>query len=257
MKTERTNHGSGKKIAFVSGGNRGLGFETARELCENDVHVIIGSRDPAKGEAAAAKLRSKNFSASSIKFEVTNEDDHLKLKRHIESEFGRLDILINNAAIYIDNANASQTKPNYTSTTPLKTIRDTFETNFFGVVALTQTLLPLIKLAPAGRIVNLSSIIGSLTLQSTKNSPISNSKAFAYNASKTALNAFTIHLADELKGTAIKVNSAHPGWVKTDMGGSNAMLELKDGSKTSVRLALLPADGPTGGFFHLTESIPW
>jgi NAD(P)-dependent dehydrogenase (short-subunit alcohol dehydrogenase family) len=115
----------------------------------------------------------------------------------------------------------------------------------------------LIKKSTAGRIVNLSSILGSLTLHTDPTSPIYESKAFAYNASKTALNAFTVHLAHELKATNIKVNSAHPGWVKTDMGGEGAMMEVTDGAKTSVQLALLEDNGPTGGYFHMGETLPW
>lgn len=134
---------------------------------------------------------------------------------------------------------------------------DILVNNAFGVVELTQTLLPLIKKSAAGRIVNLSSILGSLTLHTDPASPIYESKAFAYNASKTALNAFTVHLAHELKGTNIKVNSAHPGWVKTDMGGEGAMMEVTDGAKTSVQLALLEANGPTGGYYHMSETLPW
>ena len=113
------------------------------------------------------------------------------------------------------------------------------------------------RLAPAGRIVNLSSILGSLTLQSDPESPIAAAKALAYNASKTALNAFTVHLANELRDTPIKVNSAHPGWVKTDMGGENAPIEVAEGGRTSVQLATLPADGPTGGFIHQGDALPW
>ena len=136
-------------------------------------------------------------------------------------------------------------------------LRETFDTNFFAVVALTQTLLPLIRKATAGRIVNLSSLHGSLTLHSDPKSPIYDTKAFAYGASKTALNAFTVHLAAELRDTRIKVNSAAPGWVKTEMGGDGAPLELSQGGKTSVQLATLPDDGPTGGYFHLGEALPW
>ena len=136
-------------------------------------------------------------------------------------------------------------------------LRQVFETNFFAVVELTQTLLPLIRKSPAGRIVNLSSILGSLTLHSDPSSDIYSMKAFAYDASKTALNAFTVHLAQALRGTPIKVNSAHPGWVKTDMGGQAAPMEVSEGGKTSVQLATLPDDGPTGGFFHLGQPLPW
>ena len=143
------------------------------------------------------------------------------------------------------------------STVSAQVLRDTFETNFFAVVALTQKLLPLVRKAPEGRIVNLSSILGSLTLHSLPDSPIAFAKAFAYNASKTALNAFTVHLADELRDTPIKVNSAHPGWVKTQMGGDAAPMEVVDGGKTSAQLALLDGKGRTGGFVHAGESLPW
>ena len=136
-------------------------------------------------------------------------------------------------------------------------LHETFDTNFFGAVELTQVLLPLIKKAPAGRIVNLSSILGSLALHADPSSPIYNAKAFAYDASKSALNAFTVHLAHELKDTKIKVNSAHPGWVKTDMGGEQAPLDIVTGAKTSVKLATLPDSGPTGAYIHLDQTLPW
>jgi NAD(P)-dependent dehydrogenase (short-subunit alcohol dehydrogenase family) len=139
----------------------------------------------------------------------------------------------------------------------MELLRKIFETNFFAQVALTDALLPLIKKSPAGRIVNLSSILASLTLHADPQSPIYDAKSFAYDASKTALNAFTIHLAWELRDTKVKVNSAHPGWVKTDMGGPNATMELSEGGKTSAALATLPDDGPTGGFFHLGQPLPW
>jgi NAD(P)-dependent dehydrogenase (short-subunit alcohol dehydrogenase family) len=125
------------------------------------------------------------------------------------------------------------------------------------VIALTQKLLPLIKASDAGRIVNLSTILSSLTLQSKVDSPIAPAKEFAYNSSKTALNAYTIHLANELKDTNIKVNAAHPGWVKTELGGPNAPMEVEDSYKTSLYLATLGKDGPTGGLFHEKDPLPW
>ena len=137
------------------------------------------------------------------------------------------------------------------------TLKDTFDANFFAVVALTQALLPLLEKSPAGRIVNLSSILASQTLHSTPDSPIDVAKGLAYNASKTALNMFTIHLAHALKNTQIKVNSAHPGWVKTELGGPNAPMEISDSWKTSVRLATLGDNGPTGGYFHEDQPLPW
>ena len=138
-----------------------------------------------------------------------------------------------------------------------KDIKDTFQTNLFSVIALTQKLLPLLKNSSAGRIVNVSTILSSLTLHSAKDSPIAPAKEFAYNASKTALNAYTVHLAQELKNTNIKVNSGHPGWVKTELGGPKAPIEVEDSYKTSLRLATLDDDGPSGGLFQGDDVIPW
>jgi NAD(P)-dependent dehydrogenase (short-subunit alcohol dehydrogenase family) len=241
-----------KTIAFITGGNRGIGLETAKELAKRGIVVVIGSRDAKKDEQAANSIRSLG-TVESIQFDVLNPQDHRAAYDYFDRKYGKLDILINNAGVSIDGTNGA----NHTSTTSPKVLRDTFDANFFSPIALTQTLLPLIRKSPAGRIVNLSSILASLTYHAFPGSPIYDFKAFAYNASKTALNAFTIHLAHELKDTPIKVNSAHPGWVKTEMGGPNAPMELPDGAKTSVQLATLPADGPTGGYFHMGEDLPW
>ena len=247
-----------KKIAFITGGNRGIGLQTARDLGKLGIFVVIGSRDAKKGESAVSVLRSEGITVESLRCDVTNPQDHQAAHEYFHRKFGKLDILINNAGTMIGQ---SADKPGsvvyHTSTISPQILRQTFDANFFAPVALTQTLLPLIRKSPAGRIVNLSSILGSLTLHSQPGSPIYNAKVFAYEASKTALNAFTVHLAHELRDTPIKVNSAHPGWVKTDMGGSNAPMDIADGSRTSVQLATLPADGPTGGFFHLGEPLPW
>ena len=213
------------------------------------------ARDKAKGEAAVQQLKAKGIDALFFPFDVNVMADHQKIYTYIEKNFGHLDILVNNAGIMLDTSAEGET--NHTSSTSQEILRKTFDSNFFNLIALTQTLLPLIRKSPAGRIVNLSSILGSLTLHSDPNSSIYDSKVLAYDASKTALNAFTVHLAYELKDTKIKVNSAHPGWVKTDMGGASAPIELADGAKTSVYLALLPEDGPTGGFYHLNEQLPW
>jgi NAD(P)-dependent dehydrogenase (short-subunit alcohol dehydrogenase family) len=171
----------------------------------------------------------------------------------IAKQYGKLDILVNNAGILIEPLGGQ----NDSATVSHATLQNTFQTNVFAVIELTQTLLPLIQKSEAGRIVNLSSILGSQTLHSMPNSPIDFAKAFAYNASKSTLNMYTIHLAHALKGTAIKVNSAHPGWVKTELGGENAPIEVADSYKTSLYLATLDADGPNGGFFHETETLPW
>ncbi len=247
------------KVAFITGANKGIGFETARGLGKLGLVVVIGSRDEAKGRAAADQLRKEGVAeVDSIRFDVTRPEDHVAAARHLGDRYGRLDILVNNAGVALDEADfGAPGGADTTATVSQEILHDTFETNFFAVVALTQALLPLIRQSPAGRIVNLSSILGSLTLHSDPKSPIYDMKAFAYDASKTALNAFTVHLAHALKGTPIKVNSAHPGWVKTDMGGPSAPMELSEGGKTSVQLATLPDDGPSGGYFHLGEPLPW
>jgi NAD(P)-dependent dehydrogenase (short-subunit alcohol dehydrogenase family) len=251
--------GTQDKVAFITGANKGIGFETARGLGELGIAVVIGSRDEAKGQTAAKTLRAKGIgNVEAVTFDVNQPKHHQEIVRYLEGRYGKLDILVNNAGVLLDSGDfASPSGYNTTSSVTPEMLRSTFETNFFAVVSLTQALLPLIKKAPAGRIVNLSSILGSLTLHSDPKSPIYAMKSFAYDASKTALNAFTVHLAQELRGTAIKVNSAHPGWVKTEMGGSAAPIEVSEGGKTSVMLATLPDDGPTGGYFHLGQTLPW
>ncbi|HEY1767347.1 MAG TPA: SDR family oxidoreductase [Terracidiphilus sp.] len=244
-----------KKIAFITGGNRGLGFQTALALKE-DAKIVIGSRDLLQGELALEKLVAAGADVEALQFDVTQPVSHQAAFDYFNSHYGRLDILVNNAGIA--GGNFPGVGPEHSaSDVPLALLRKVFETNFFAQVALTKALLPLIRKSPAGRIVNLSSILGSLTLQATPGSPIYDAKSFAYDASKSALNAFTIHLAYELRDTNIKVNSAHPGWVKTDMGGAQAPMELEEGGKTSAALATLPDDGPTGGFFHLGQPLPW
>jgi NAD(P)-dependent dehydrogenase (short-subunit alcohol dehydrogenase family) len=245
-----------QKIAFITGGNRGLGFQTALDLKDSGTKVVIGSRDQKQGEDAVAKLRAAGVDADVLKFDITNSADHQAAYDYFNSKYGRLDILINNAGVA--GGKFPGTGPEHrASDVPLDVLDRVFATNFFAPVALTKKLLPLIKKSPAGRIVNLSSILGSLTLQADPKSPIYNAKSFAYDASKTALNAFTVHLAYELRDTNIKVNSAHPGWVKTDMGGDQAPMELSEGGKTSAELATLPDTGPTGGYFHLGKPLPW
>ena len=245
-----------QKIAFITGGNRGLGFQTALELGHAGIKVVIGSRDLAQGEAAVAKLRVAKIDADVLQFDITSSASHQAAYDYFNFRYGRLDILVNNAGI-AGGAFPGTGPEHRAADVPLDLLHRIFETNFFSQVALTEALLPLIRNSPAGRIVNLSSILGSLTLHAAPGSPIYHAKSFAYDASKTALNAFTVHLAYELRDTNIKVNSAHPGWVKTDMGGPEAPLELSEGGKTSAALATLPGNGPTGGYFHLGEPLPW
>ena len=245
-----------QKVGFITGGNRGLGFQTALDLKKDGVKVVIGSRDLAQGEKAVEKLRAAGVDADALQFDITKPSDYQAAYEYFDSRYGRLDILVNNAGIAAGTFPG--TGPEHSaSEVPSGVLHKVFETNFFAQVALTDALLPLVKKSLAGRIVNLSSILGSLTLHSDPNSPLYHAKSFAYDASKTALNAFTIHLAYELRDTNIKVNSAHPGWVKTDMGGEHATMELSEGGKTSAALATLPDDGPSGGYFHQGQPLPW
>lgn len=219
----------------------------ARQLGQQGVTVIVAARDPEKGKAAA-----KSVGAEFLKLDVTSQEDRDAAAKFIEQKYGHLDILINNAGISEEPFGAGQA-----STTSEETIKTTFETNFFSQIWVTQALLPLILKSEAGRIVNMSSILGSNTLHATPGSPIYDFKQLSYDASKVALNSFTIHLAYELRDTKVKVNSAHPGWVKTDMGTEAAPMEIPEGGKTGVELALLGEDGPSGGFFHLGKALPW
>ena len=241
-----------KKVALITGGNRGIGFETAKQLGEKGVTIVVGSRKLSDAEGAAAKLKAQGIDAYGIQLDVTKPADRDAAYKFIDEKFGKLDILINNAGIA-----GGDFFTNTTSKTTQEELKSVYETNFFSVVALTQQLLSLVKKSDAGRIVNLSSILGSLALHADPKSPIAGSKLFSYNSSKAALNAFTIHLADELKNTPIKVNSIHPGWVKTEMGTEAAPMEIPEGAKTSVAAALLGDDGPSGHFIHLGEELPW
>jgi len=241
------------KVAFITGANRGIGFETAKQLGALGIEVVLGVRDLQKGFKAVNELEALGVAARAITYDAAKPETVDAVYDYLDRHYGKLDILVNNAGVAIEQLMGG----NNSSTLPADILEKTFQTNLFSVVSLTQKLLPLIRKSAAGRIVNLSSILGSLTLHSMPDSPIAPAKAFAYNASKTALNAYTVHLAHELKGTPIKVNSAHPGWVKTELGGPNAPMELEDSYKTSLYLATLDSNGPSGGFFHETETLPW
>lgn len=243
------------KVALITGGNRGIGLETARELGKLGAKVVIGVRNWAKGEEAVSQLLADGIHADVLALDLTNAEDLRGAYTYFDQHYGRLDILINNGGVQLEIEHLSPM--NNTASVSLAVLRQTFDINFFAQVELTQLLLPLLRKAPAARIVNLSSILGSLMLQADPVSPIFDLKLLAYNASKAAVNSFTIHLAHELKDTPIKVNAAHPGWVKTELGGKYADTDITDGAKTSIRLATLPADGPTGRFIHMNEELPW
>ncbi len=234
-----------KKIALVTGANKGLGLEIAKQLAQQGILVVLAARDEVKAAQTAEKLRAQGLDAHPVKLDVTDAEDIAKIPGFLKSKFGGLDILVNNAGV--SGAGRAET---------VELMREVYETNVFGLYALTQALLPLLKASPAGRIVNQSSILGSLTLISGGHGGSWRSE-IAYTSSKAALNMLTVVQAALLNDTNIKVNAAHPGWVKTDMGGGNATLDIPEGAKTAVQLATLPADGPTGTYTHLGETLPW
>jgi NAD(P)-dependent dehydrogenase (short-subunit alcohol dehydrogenase family) len=240
-----------QRLALITGANKGIGFETAKQLGRQGITVLVGARDQKRGEESAEALRKERIDARFIRIDVADHHSVATAAEQVARDFGRLDILVNNAGVIASG------KDGPPSTTPDDILRQTFDTNFFGLAAVTRAFLPLLGKSEAGRIVNLSSILGSIAEHADPNSTIHQMKVTAYDCSKAAVNMYTNHLAHELKGTKIKVNAAHPGWVKTDMGGQEAPMDLVDGAKTGVWLATLPEDGPTGGFFHMQVHMRW
>ncbi|MEH1900129.1 SDR family oxidoreductase [Nostoc sp.] len=239
------------KIALITGANKGIGYEIARQLGSRGATVLVGARDIGRGEEAANKLRLNQIDARTIQLDVIDQKTIDSASKQIESEFGKLDILVNNAGILSDG---DRLPP---SQVDIETLRHTYETNVFGVFAVTKTLLPLLKKSTAGRIVNLSSGLGSLTQNSDPNSEFADSNYLAYNSSKTALNAITVLLAAELKDTPIKVNAADPGFTATDINQYQGYRTVEQGAIAAVRLATLPDDGSSGGYFDENGVVPW
>lgn len=241
------------KIALVTGANKGIGFETAKQLAEKGVKVLLGARNETEGKKAEEILRNQSLDVTFVKLDISNSDDIENIKGFIETEYGKLDILINNAAVFLDSAWFGNNVENV----PMKTLRDTFDINYFGTVELTQALLPVIKKSEAGRIVNISSVSGSFGVHLDETHWLYALKPYAYSASKTALNQFTVFLANALKDSKIKVNAANPGWVQTSIGSDEAPLTPEEGAKTGVELALIDENGPTGTFSQSGEILPW
>jgi NAD(P)-dependent dehydrogenase (short-subunit alcohol dehydrogenase family) len=243
------------KIALVTGATRGIGAETVRQLAQAGVHTLLAGRNRDTAVAAALELQSQGLPVEAIQLDVTDAASIAAAVSDVAQRHGRLDILVNNAGIAIDDP---ARKPSEQS---LETWRTTFDTNLFAVVEVTQAFLPLLKASPAGRIVNVSSVLGSLTLHNDPSSFIYDIKMPAYDVSKSAVNAWTVHLAYELRSTPIKVNTIHPGYVRTDMNNSDGEqrgeIEVSEGARTSVQMALIDADGPTGSFSYLGQVLPW
>lgn len=237
------------KIALITGANKGIGLEIARQLGTQGITVLLGVRDEKRGHEAAERLQAEHIDAHVVQLDVTNQNTIDTAASYIDSEFGKLDILVNNAGIAIDSVPPSQLD--------IEDLRRTYDTNVFGVFAVTKAMLPLLRKSDAGRIVNMSSGLGSLTQNSDPNYEYAQIKILAYNSSKTALNAMTIQFAHELKDTPIKVNSADPGYVATDINDHRGTRTVQQGATAAVRLATLPADGPTGGYFDENGIVPW
>lgn len=230
-----------QRIAIVTGANRGIGLEVVRQLAHKGMTVILGSRDLEKGTAAAAKLADEGLQVIPRHLDVTDPDSIAQLATQVEQEFGRLDVLVNNAGILYDTWQQA-------SNANLDTVQEAIATNTFGPWQMCKAFVPLLRRSQQGRIVNVSSEAGSLTSMG--------STAPAYSVSKTALNAFTRTLAAELKGSGILVNSICPGWVATDMGGAGGR-PVEDGAASIVWGVMLPNNGPTGGFFRDGKPLPW
>ncbi|MBX6752008.1 MAG: SDR family oxidoreductase [Micromonosporaceae bacterium] len=248
------------RVALITGANKGIGFATARLLGERGMTVLVGARNPGRGQAAAASLREAGIDTYPVTLDVTDEASIEKAAAWIASEFGHLDVLVNNAGI----ARADGTgRP---SETTVPTLRAVFETNVYGVVAVTNAMLPLLGKGSAPRIVNVSSEVGSIGSMTDPDSPLWPIASVPYPASKAALNMVTAMYAKELRESGIKVNAANPGYCATDLNNHSGFRTPEQGAEVTVHLATLPDDGPTGTFWgHLwrtdgTESygpLPW
>jgi len=239
-----------KKIALVTGANKGIGFEVARQLAASSCIVLLGARNRALGEEAAATLKREGGDVRYLSLDLDDPASIATAARDINAEFGRLDVLVNNAGI----AAPGDGMPSNVS---LDAIERDFRVNFLGTVAVTQAMLPLLRKAASASIVNVSSGLGSLTKSSDPAWTHVAAKYLGYAASKAALNMLTVQLAYELRGTSIKVNSADPGYTATDLNQHRGTQSIPEGSAETIRLALLPEDGPTGTFSNAQGIVPW
>lgn len=240
-------------IALITGANRGLGLATAHQLAEAGVHVIIGARDPAQGEDTCRALQQTGLSAEAVRLDVTSLHDIAAAAAQIRSRHGRLDILVNNAGV-LPESTAGAANP-----LDLGLFRKTFETNVFGVVAVTEAFLPLLMEADAATIVNVSSTMGSLADQSDPASPYYGTVVPAYQTSKAAVNSITVALAKRLAGTTVRVNAVCPGFAQTELTPMNrqAPLTAAEGAATVVEAAAIDPSGPTGTFIDREGAVAW
>lgn len=225
-------------IALITGANKGIGFQTARLLGADGTTVLVGARDEQRGRDAERALCEEGVDATFVQLDVTDEKMIRRAGERIDAEFGRLDVLVNNAGIALGDGGPSETT--------LETLRQVFETNVFGVVATINTLLPLLRQASAPRIVNVSSEVGSITTMTDPDSPLWHLCDVPYPSSKTALNMITAMYAKQLRDTPIKINAANPGYCATDLNGNSGFRTPEQGAQVVAHLATLPHDGPTG-----------
>ncbi len=246
-----------KPVALVTGANKGIGLQIAKDLTEHGFTVLVGSRNLERGETAA---KSIGADAHALQLDVTNQDSIAAAAERVQNEFGRLDVLVNNAGISHagrpDRKFENLSDINSLTTAPLDDVRTVFETNVFGVIAVTQAMLPLLREAPAGRIVIVASSGGSLTLNSDPANP--HRTMFGnYSVSKAAAHAVMLAFAIALESTQIKVNAACPGFTSTALNNFNGTRSVEEGAREPVRLALIGADGPTGTFSDEDGPVAW
>lgn len=239
-----------QKIALVTGANKGIGLEIARQLAQAGITVLLGARDAARGQKAAQALTADGLDVEAIHLDLNDEITIVSAASTIDARHGRLDILVNNAGI----VDANDGPP---SLAAISAARRLIETNFIGTLAVTQAMLPLLRRSRAGRIVNLATTLGSLAINGDPTSPYYEARLIGYNASKAALNMLTVQLAAELKGTGIAVNSVAPGYVKTDLTGHNGFMTADEGARLPVEYALLGEDAVSGRFVEPSGNAPW
>ncbi|HXB67889.1 MAG TPA: SDR family oxidoreductase [Candidatus Acidoferrales bacterium] len=239
-----------KRIALITGANKGIGFEIARQIGQTGVTVLVGARNKAAGDKAATTLSAEGIDARFVAIDVADYASIEASAGSITDGFGRLDILVNNAGI-----NDPSDGPALTAR--LDAVERVLRTNFLGALAVTQAMLPLLHKSTAARIVNVSSGLGSLTLNGDPSYPYAAAKLIGYSASKAALNMLTVQLAYLLRDTAIKVNSADPGYTATDLNGRRGTQTVPEGAAEAICLALLADDGPTGTYSDSKGIVPW
>lgn len=241
---------NGKRTALITGANKGIGFETARQLGQRGMTVLVGARDRERGAHAVATLRGEGIDAHLIALDVTDATSIARAASRMERDLGRLDVLVNNAGIILGRPKPSETR--------LADLRRVFEVNVFAAVAVTNAMLPLLhRASPAARIVMVSSELGGLSNHGDPGWQYAWFNAIAYPASKAALNMVTVQYAKELAAAGIKVNAADPGYTATDLNGNRGTQTVEEGARASVNLALLDDTGPTGGFFDARGPVPW